>query len=69
MLYDEILTKLILDRSDKTVESKCYDALVKIKEILEDDESSDAECFYKIEEIVNVFESLGSDCGNRHDFG
>ena len=44
-------------------------ALVKrIKEILEDDELEDEECFMKIEEIVCVFEDLGMGCGSRHDF-
>ena len=36
---------------------------------LEDDSLEDSECFYRIEEIVCVFEGLGSDCGSRHDFG
>lgn len=48
----------------KIAELECYKALQKIKAILED-----SECFYRIEEIVCVFEDLGSDCGNRHDFG
>lgn len=50
------------------VEGKCYQALQKIKEILEDDSLEDRECFLKIEEIVCVLESLGSNAGNRHDF-
>ena len=41
-------------------------ALEQILLSLQDDELSDFEC---IEEIVEIFEDLGSDCGNRHDFG
>lgn len=51
------------------VESQCYQALRRIQTILQDDTLSDRECFLKIEEIVSVFEDLGSHCGNRHDFG
>lgn len=50
-------------------DNKCYEALEKIKRIIEDDSLDDAECFYKIEKIVCVFEALGSNGGNRHDFG
>ena len=53
----------------KIAELECYKALQKIKAILEDDSLEDSECFYRIEEIVCVFEDLGSDCGSRHDFG
>ena len=53
---------------DKLVESTCYKALNEIKSIIENDSLSDEECFLKIEEIIRVFERLGSNCGNRHDF-
>ena len=53
----------------KIAELECYKALQKIKAILEDDSLEDSECFHRIEEIVCVFEALGSGCGNRHDFG
>lgn len=53
----------------KIAELERYKALQKIKAILEDDSLEDSECFYRIEEIVCVFEDLGSDCGSRHDFG
>ena len=49
--------------------NKCYKVLLEIKEILEADDLSDAECFDKIEQIVLIFESLGSGLGGRHDFG
>ncbi|MGN0450440.1 MAG: hypothetical protein ACI4G0_08825 [Ruminococcus sp.] len=53
---------------DKLVESTCYKALNEIKSIIENDSLSDEECFLKIEEIIRVFERLGSNCGYRHDF-
>lgn len=53
----------------KIVELESYKALQKIKTIIEDDSLEDKECFMKIEEIVCLFEALGSDGGNRHDFG
>lgn len=51
------------------VEMECYKALYRIKEILEDETLNDADCFRKIEEIVRLFEAMGSSCGYRHDFG
>ncbi|MEG1988716.1 MAG: hypothetical protein RR035_05960 [Oscillibacter sp.] len=56
-LYQEIL------------QFSCYQALKKIKAILADGHLDDQECFRKIEEIVSVFEELGSSGGGRHDFG
>ncbi|NBI09985.1 hypothetical protein D1641_08125 [Colidextribacter sp. OB.20] len=46
------------------VELASYQALSKIQKILMDDSLTDQECYNKIEEIVHVFENLGSDCGN-----
>lgn len=54
---------------EKIIEIRSYKALERIREILKDDRYSDDECFHKIEEIVQVFELLGSGAGNRHDFG
>ena len=51
------------------VQDRCYHALRRIKESLEDDTLEDPECFQKIEEIVCVLEELGTDAGIRHDFG
>ena len=51
------------------VEMECYRALKRIREILDDESLSDTDCFQKIEEIVCLFESIGSDGGSRHDFG
>ena len=79
-LYTEILKQILSNTETQVtfpnlhldakeiVDSVSYQALVKIKHILEDDTLQDQECFQKIEEIVYVFEELGSDGGNRHDF-
>ena len=66
-LYEEILETIQLN-AEKFVEMRCYQALQKIKTIIEDDSLNDRECFYKIEEIVCVLESIGSNGGFRHDF-
>ena len=74
MLYCTLNRKLKIRISkslklEELLEKECYKALKKIKEIIEDDSLSDKECFMQIEEIVCVFERLGSGGGNRHDFG
>ena len=51
------------------VEMQCYQTLRKIREIVRDETLEDAECFERIERIVCAFEAIGSDGGNRHDFG
>jgi len=53
----------------KVVEGTCYQALQKIKAIIEDDSLENEACFMKIEQIVCVFEEIGSNGGSRHDFG
>ena len=53
----------------EVIEGICYQAIAKIKAIIQDDSLSDRECFAKIEEIVCVLEEIGINCGNRHDFG
>ena len=55
--------------AEQIVEGECYKAILKIKEVLKDSNLEDAECFRKIEEIICVFEDIGSSCGSRHDFG
>ena len=47
------------------IELKSLQTLQKIKTVIEDDSLSDFEC---VERIVRIFESIGSDGGNRHDF-
>ncbi len=51
------------------LESACYIALDKIKTVIQDDSLTDAECFFKIEEIICILEDLGSNGASRHDFG
>ena len=47
------------------MEGQCYQALCKIKAIIEDDRLNDSECFQKIEEIIRAFEEIGSSGGIR----
>ncbi|MDY4443116.1 MAG: hypothetical protein SPE35_03085 [Butyricicoccus sp.] len=77
-LYLEILSKKIADDLGQDciqfdpkdfVEMKCYQTLVEIQKVLDDDSLDDSECFYKIERVVRIFEQLGSNGGSRHDFG
>ena len=53
----------------RILEMQCYQALSIIRDILKDDSLSDPECFMKIEEIVSLFQKIGSNTGERHDFG
>lgn len=80
-LYQDILTTILkkeevnilfpnLQISPKEiVELECYRALQKIKAIIEDDSFEDKECFMKMEEVLSLFEELGSHANTRHDFG
>ena len=52
----------------KPFELRCYVALNKIKSILEDDSLSDKDCFWKIEEIISVYEKMGVCVNFRHDY-
>ena len=58
-----------IDILSRLLDSECYRALKRIKDVIEDDTLEDADCFMKIEEIVCIFEKLGSHGKNRHDFG
>lgn len=80
-LYQEILAAVLAKEKvqitfpnlninlTEMIESESYQALQKIKAVITDDSLTDSECFMKIEEIINIFETLGSGGGNRHDFG
>ncbi|MDD3164847.1 MAG: hypothetical protein PHS97_03220 [Oscillospiraceae bacterium] len=57
------------ERAARPSDSACYQALLAIKAALNDDTLQDDACFQKIEEIVCIFEALGSNGGARHDFG
>ena len=53
----------------EVIEGQCYQALEKIKAIIQDGNLDDPECFQKIEAIVGTLEEIGSNGGSRHDFG
>jgi len=50
------------------LELRAYQALKKIKAIIEDDSLEDITCFDKIEKIVCLFEEIADGAGTRHDF-
>lgn len=78
-LWQSILNIILRDVEDeedlakldyeKLFEKECYKIIERIKAILEDDSLEDEECFYKIENLVCLFEEMGQNCGARHDFG
>ena len=80
-LYQEILSHVLENETVEVtfpnlqinaaeiVQMRCYQALKKIKAILEDERLDDAACCMKIEEILCVLENMGSNGGTRHDFG
>lgn len=49
------------------VEAISFQALKRIKEIIDDPTLCDPECYRKIEEIIQVYETLGCRDGIRHD--
>lgn len=53
---------------EELAEMKCYAALRKIKQIIDDESLDDADCCQKIEAIIQTLEFIGSG-GSRHDFG
>ena len=58
----------LLSNASSVITDECYQTLKKIKAVIEDDNLSDPECFAKIEQIIRLFEEIGSNGGNRHDF-
>ena len=77
-LWQSILLNAIKTGSRKEIkrtefeqlfEMECYKLLEKIKKIIEDAELEDKECFERIERLVCLFEAIGTDCKERHDFG
>ena len=58
-----------LENLTEALEAESYQALRKIKAVIEDDSLDDRECFQKIEEVIRIFEALGSSGGTRHDYG
>ena len=80
-LYMEMLKRLLEEETVQvtfpqlqfdTREMLCcqsYQILQRIVEMIKDDALSDAECYEKIERIVQILERNGIDAGSRHDFG
>lgn len=50
------------------MDSAACRALEDIRKVLDDDRPDDQTCFWRIEEIVKIYESIGSNGGSRHDF-
>ena len=78
-LFFEILSQLVKDRKVEVnfpqikdlqalVEGSCYKTLSMIREVIQNEEYSDEDCFIKIEEIISILENSGIDFGFRHDF-
>ena len=80
-LYKEILINILCQENievsfpnlkiepEKMILLVCYRALERIKEIVQTDNLDDAECFNKIEEVIQTLECFGINSGSRHDFG
>lgn len=73
--YEELILEImrrekrIPENGEALIHDAAYRTLQKIKLILETDQLDDRECFERMERIVRLYEELGSECGNRHDFG
>ena len=63
----EIIPSLQIDVA-KLLELRCYQTILRIREILSDETLEDDACFQKIEEIVCALDDLGIGGGGRHDF-
>ena len=50
------------------MDSAACRTLEEIRKVLDDERLDDQNCFQRIEEIVRLYEKLGSDGGSRHDF-
>lgn len=71
VLAEQIMQHISADTYDlkSLIEMPCYIALREIKALLEDETFSDEVCLSRIEEVIHIFESIGSDGGSRHDYG
>lgn len=70
LLQNEQIKIQFSDKIDieKLFHDACYQALQKIKRIIEDETLDDPSCFMKVEGIIRTLEALGSNGGFRHDF-
>ena len=75
-LYEQILREAIAQdviprlRIDpvQLIEARCYQAILRIYQIIGDETLEDPDCFHRIEEIVTTLDRLGIGGGGRHDF-
>lgn len=73
--YEQAIGRMVLDYIDNfkpyelspVAESEAVRLIAKIKMILDDDDASDAECFYRIDEIAGAFSESGI-YTHRHDW-
>ena len=78
----DILMRVLADKLEKgeitleidseviaAIEKECMEVLGRIRAILADESIEDPECFERIEQIVCAMESIGLNCGSRHDYG
>ena len=78
----DILMRVLADKLEKgeikleihrevigEIEKECMEVLGRIRAILADESIEDPECFERIEQIVCAMESIGLNCGSRHDYG
>ena len=73
--YEQTIGRMVLDYIDNfkpyelspVAESEAVRLIAKIKMILDDDDTSDAECFHRIDEIVDAFDESGV-YTHRHDW-
>ena len=62
----QLLLRTYATPSPQTLMDENMRALERIRDILADSALDDFEC---VEQIVQVMETLGIACGDRHDFG
>lgn len=68
ILLSHLLTTNFTALLERMMQDRCCQALKEIRAVLDDTSLEDPECFERIEQIVTIFEGLGSDGGSRHDF-
>ena len=69
ILLDTVYAERRLSEAELKVllKDRIVRTLGKIRRILDED-TTDEDCFSKIEAIVKVYEAIGADGGARHDF-
>ena len=79
-MYEQILVKALENETvqvvfpnvklnpTEIVQLNCYQAIEKIRDVLQNEDLEDVDCFMRIEEIMNTLEDLGVDVDGRHDF-